>query len=149
METEKPKTEKSEVFRALHGGHVVPSALPSSAATVNSIVVWNSWSCRYPPQMRENLLPVRIIRRQKATTPEDTCTNHPVCCMYCEECTWTRISRQPIIAITWHFPQQTLLEPLTVSGALASCFGERYRDVLYQNLDEDNNSNRYRLLYRQ
>ena len=25
-----------------------------------------------------------------------------------------RISRQPIIAITWHFPQQTLLKPLTV-----------------------------------
>ena len=22
-----------------------------------------------------------IIRRQKATTPEDTCTNHPVCCI--------------------------------------------------------------------
>ena len=49
--------------------------------------------------------------------------------LYCGECTWTRISRQPIIAITWHFPQQTLLEPLTVSGARASCFGERYRDV--------------------
>ena len=28
----------------------------------------------------ENLLPVRIIRRQKAT-PEDTGTNHPVCCI--------------------------------------------------------------------
>ena len=52
---------------------------------------------------------------------------------------WTRISRQPIIAITWHFSQQTLLKPLTVSGALASCFGERYRDLLYQNLDENNN----------
>ena len=24
---------------------------------------------------------VYIIRRQKATTPEDTCTNHPVCCI--------------------------------------------------------------------
>ena len=34
--------------------------------------------------------------------------------LYCGECTWTRISRQPIIAITWHFSQQTLLEPLTV-----------------------------------
>ena len=45
------------------------------------IGVWNSWSRRYPPQMRENLLPVRIIRRQKSTTPEDTCTNHPVCCI--------------------------------------------------------------------
>ena len=60
--------------------------------------------------------------------------------LYCEGCTWTRISRQPIIAITWHFSQQTLLEPLTVSGALASCFGERYRDVLYQNLDGNNNT---------
>ena len=60
--------------------------------------------------------------------------------LYCEGCTWTRISRRPIIAITWHFSQQTLLEPLTVTGARASCFGERYRDVLYQNLDENNNT---------
>ena len=66
---------------SLHGGHVVPSALRSSAATVKVIVVWNSWSRRYPPQMREDLLPVRIIRRQKANTSEDTCTNHPVCCI--------------------------------------------------------------------
>ena len=58
--------------------------------------------------------------------------------LYCGGCTWTRISRQPIIAITWHFYQQTLLEPLTVSGARASCFGERYRDVLYHNLDGHN-----------
>ena len=34
---------------------------------------------------------------------------------------WTRISRHPIIAIAWHFSQQTLLEPLAVSGARASC----------------------------
>ena len=60
--------------------------------------------------------------------------------LYCGGCTWTRISKQPIIAITWHFSQQTLLEPLTVSGARASCFGERYRDALYQNLDESNNT---------
>ena len=59
--------------------------------------------------------------------------------LYCGGCTWTRISRQPIIAITWYFSQQTLLKPLTVSGARASCFGERYRDVLYHNLDENNN----------
>ena len=58
----------------------------------------------------------------------------------CGGCTWTRITRQPIIAITWHFSQQTLFEPLTVSGARASCFRERYRDVLYQNLDENNNT---------
>ena len=50
------------------------------------------------------------------------------------------ISRHPIIAITWHFSQQTILEPFIVSGARASCFGERYRDVLYQNLDENNNT---------
>ena len=47
----------------------------------------------------------------------------PTGLLHCGECTWVRISRQPIIAITWHFSQQTLL----------SCFGERYRDVLYQN----------------
>ena len=59
----------------------MPSALRSSAATVKAIVVWNSWSRSYPAQIRENLLPVRIIRRQKATTPEGTRTNHPVCCI--------------------------------------------------------------------
>ena len=53
---------------SLHGGHVVPSALRSSTATVKAIIAWNSWSRRYPPQMRENLLPVRIIRREKATS---------------------------------------------------------------------------------
>ena len=58
--------------------------------------------------------------------------------LYCGGCTWTRISRRPIIAITWHFFQQTLLEPLTVTEARASCFGERCRDVLYQNYDENN-----------
>ena len=31
-------------------------------------------------------------------------------------CTWTRISRYPIIVIAWHFSQQTLLEPLAVDG---------------------------------
>ena len=40
--------------------------------------------------------------------------------LYCGGCTWTRTSRQPILAITSHFSQQTLLEPLTMSGALAS-----------------------------
>ena len=40
--------------------------------------------------------------------------------LYCGECTWTRISRRSIIVITSHFSQQTLLEPLTVAGALAS-----------------------------
>ena len=60
--------------------------------------------------------------------------------LYCGECTWTTISRRSIIAITWDFSPQTLLEPLTVTGARASCFGERYRDVLYQNLDENNNT---------
>ena len=59
---------------------------------------------------------------------------------YCGECTWTRTSRQPVIAITWHFTQHTLLESLTVTGASAFCFGERYRDVLSQNLDENNST---------
>ena len=73
----------------------------------------------------------------------------PSSLLYCGGCTWTRISRQPIIAITWHFSQQTLLEPLTMSGAPTSCFGERYRDVVYHNLDENNNTqtSKYRLLY--
>ena len=58
--------------------------------------------------------------------------NKPPGLLYCGGCTRTRISRQPIIiAITWHFSQQSLLEPLTVPGARASCFGERYRDVLF------------------
>ena len=60
--------------------------------------------------------------------------------LYWGGCIWTRISRQPIIAITWHFSQQTLLEPLTVTGASAFCFGERYWDVLSQNLDENNST---------
>ena len=63
---------------SLHGGHVVSSALRSSMViTVKAIVVWNSWSRCYAPHTRENLVPVRIIRRQKAT-PEDTCTDHQI-----------------------------------------------------------------------
>ena len=50
------------------------------------------------------------------------------------------MSRQPIIAITWHFSQQIFLEPLAVIGASASCFGERYRDVLSQNIDENHST---------
>ena len=61
----------------------------------------------------------------------------PLGLLYCGECTWTRISWQPIIAITWYFSQQTLLEPLTATGASASCFSERYWDLLSQNLDEN------------
>ena len=40
------------------------------------------------------------------------------------------------------FYQQTLLEPLTMTGASASCFGEQYRDLpyLHQNLDENNST---------
>ena len=127
----------------------MPSALRSSSATVKAIQVWNSWLRRHPPQMREKLLPVRIIRRQKATTSEDTYLYKPPGLLYCRGCTWTRIiSRQTIQAITWHFSQQTLLERLTVSGARASSFGERYREVLYQNLHENNNTQtKYRLLY--
>ena len=28
--------------------------------------------------------------------------------LYCGGCSWTRINRQPIVAITWHFSHQTL-----------------------------------------
>ena len=60
--------------------------------------------------------------------------------LYCEGYIWTRIiSRQPIIAITWYFSQQTL-ELLTVTGASASCFGERYQNVLCQSLDGNNST---------
>ena len=38
----------------------------------------------------------------------------PLGLLYCGGCTWTRISRQPIIAITSQLSQQTLLELLTV-----------------------------------
>ena len=58
--------------------------------------------------------------------------------LYCGECAWTRISRQPVMALIWHFTQYTLLEPLTVARASAFCFDERYRDVLSQNLDQNN-----------
>ena len=68
IETEFHHNECTQHVVSLHGGHVVPSALRSSTATVRAFVVWNSWSRRYAPQMRENLLPVRIIRRQKAAT---------------------------------------------------------------------------------
>ena len=67
-ETEFHHNECTQHVVSLHGGHVVPSVLRSSTATVRAFVVWNSWSHRYAPQMRENLLPVRIIRKQKAAT---------------------------------------------------------------------------------
>ena len=118
----------------------MPSALRSSTATLKAIVVWNSWSRRYPPQMREHLLPVRISSEDRRLLHQKTLVQTTrFAVLYCGECTWSKISRQSIIAISWHFSQQTPLEPLTVSGARASCFGERYRDVLYQNLDENNN----------
>ena len=66
---------------SLHGGHVVHQGhFAEFNGKCESNVVWNSWSRCYAPQMRKNLLPVRIIRRQKAS-PEDTCTDHPVCCI--------------------------------------------------------------------
>ena len=68
IETEFHHNECTQHVVSLHGGHVVPSALRSSTATVRAFVVWNSWSRCYAPQMRENLLPVRIIRRQKSAT---------------------------------------------------------------------------------
>ena len=63
---------------------VMPSALRSSTATVKAIiVVWNSWSRRYPPQMRENLLPVRVSSEDRRLLHQKTltCTNHSVCCI--------------------------------------------------------------------
>ena len=124
-----PPQRMHAACRIVARGHVVPSALRSSTATVEAIVVWNSWSRRYPPQMRENLLPVRIIRRFVQTTRFTVLWGVHL----------DRIRRKPIIiAITSHFSRQTLLEPLSVSRARASCFSERYRDVLYQNSDENN-----------
>ena len=113
IETKFRHNECTQHVVTLHGGHVVPSALRSSTASVKAIVVWNSWSRRYPQQMRENLLGTYhpktesyYIRRHLYKPPG---------LLYCGGCTWTRISRQRHIAITWHFYQQTLLEPLTVS----------------------------------
>ena len=77
IETEFHHNECTQHVVSLNGGHVVRSAVRSSTATARAFVVWNSWSRRYAPQMRENLLPVRIIRRQKAATYH-TCTDHPV-----------------------------------------------------------------------
>ena len=79
-----PPQRMHAACRIVTRGSCCASALRSSTATVKAIiVVWNSWSRRYPPQIRENLLPVRIIRIQKATTstPEDTCRNHLACCI--------------------------------------------------------------------
>ena len=82
IETKFRHNECTQHVVSLNGGHVVRSDLRSSTATVKAIAVWNSWSRRYPLQIRKNLLPVRIIRRQKATTSEDTTrTNNPVCCI--------------------------------------------------------------------
>ena len=81
------------------------------------------------PHMRENLLPVGIIRRRKVTR-QDTCTTTKFAVLWGR--TWTRASTHPIIATTWYFSQ--------VTGASASCFGERYRDVLSQTLDENNST---------
>ena len=105
---------------------------------MKAIVVYNSWSRRYAPHTRGNMLPVRIIRRQKAT-PEGTCTHHQVCCIAGGALGLEKVSK-PIIATTWSFSRQTLFGPLTVTGASASCFFERYQDALSQSLDESNSS---------
>ena len=57
-------------------------------------------------------------------------------------CTWTRIRRQSVTVTTRYFFSTNS----SLTRASASRFGERYRDVLSQNLDE-NNSNKYSLLY--
>ena len=81
------------------GGNVVSSALRSLTATVKAIVVWNSWSRRYPPQMRENLLPVRIPSEDRRLLHTRRHLYKLPGLLYCGGCTWTRISRQPIIAL--------------------------------------------------
>ena len=43
IETKFRHNECTQHVVSLHGGHVVPSALRSSTATVKAIVVWNSW----------------------------------------------------------------------------------------------------------
>ena len=72
IETKFRHNECTQHVVSLHGGHVVPSALPSSTATVKAIVVWNSWSRRYPPQMRENLLPIRISSEDRRLLHQKT-----------------------------------------------------------------------------
>ena len=90
--------------------------------------------------MRENLLPVRIIRRQKATTSEDIVQTTRFAVLWGVHL--DRISREHIIAINYLalFSTNSSRTVVCVSGARAFCFGERYRDILYQNLDENNNS---------
>ena len=141
IETKFRHNECTQHDVSLHGGHVVPCALRSSTATVKAIYCGleqlvaslsaadeggNAAAGTYHPKTEGY-----YIRRHLYKPPG---------LLYYGGCTWTRISSQPIIAITWHFSQQTLFEPLTVSGARAFCFDERYRDVLYQNLDENNNT---------
>ena len=70
IETKFHHNKYTQHLVSLHGGHVVPSTLRSPTATVKVIIVRNSWSRCHAPHMRENLLPVRIIRRQKATPEE-------------------------------------------------------------------------------
>ena len=61
--------------------------------------------------------------------------------LYCGGCTsWTRISRQPIFLKKNQNAPRPSERPPVVSGARASIFGERHRDVLYQNLDESSNT---------
>ena len=48
-ETKFRHNEYTQHVVSLHGGRAVPSTLRSSTATVKAIVVWNSWSRRYPP----------------------------------------------------------------------------------------------------
>ena len=84
------------------GCSVVSSALRSSTATVKAIVVWNSWSRRYPPQMRENLLPVRISSENLLPVLHTRRQLYkPSGLLYCGGCTWTRISRQPVVYVNY------------------------------------------------
>ena len=88
---------------------IISALRSSTATTVKANVVWNRWSRCYAPQMRENLLPENRRLHQEILV-------QTIRFAVLWGCTWTinRISRQSIVAITWHFSQQTLLELLTV-----------------------------------
>ena len=125
--------------RIVTRGSCVPSALRSSTAT-------NCESCCSLEQLVASLCAAHEGKPASGTYHSKTegyirrNLYRPPGLLYCGECTWTRTSRQPVTAITWHVTQHTLLEPLTVTGARALCFGERYRDVLSKNFDENNST---------
>ena len=124
---------------SLHGGHVVPSAWRSSTATTVKAFCILEQLVASPCAAHEGK-PASGTYHSKTKGYTRRNLYRAPGLLYCGECTWTKINRQPVIAITWHLAQQTRLEPLTVTGANAFCFGERYRDVLSQSFDENNST---------